>query len=462
MFGLDFAALPPELNSARMYAGPGTGSLLAAASAWRGLAGELNAVASSYQAVIDELAGQSWLGPASQAMAAAATPYANWLGATAAAAEHTASRMMLAVSDFEQALAATVPPPAIAANRSLLAGLVAANVVGQNTAAIAATEAEYHQMWLQDAMAMYGYAARSAAATAVTPFTAPPPVTDGSGGRGAPLAQAPAGGTGNQLSQLLNAIPQALRGLSGSGSAQAAPVGALGSAQSTDPVSQAASYLETLARTILPANDANISTLYGMGQYARNLNTDLDISQATGGRAGFGSGATISSGFPATATAAGAQPLVAASSGNAGAVGKLAVPPAWAESVPETATTATAAPTAPGPAAAAAPAGHGAGMAAAGLAAGRTGRRQRGGRAPAPSERIAGRLTGASQVRHWHVERGGLKSLLSEVAGQPGVHEVYFDTGEQVPPGSSGGPGCASPPSGLAEPPGTGPRPDGR
>lgn len=433
MLGMDFGALPPELNSARMYAGPGTGPMLAAAGAWRGLAGELNAVASSYQTVIAELAGQSWFGPASQSMAAAATPYANWLAATAAAAEHTASRMMQAVSDFEQAFAATVPPAAIAANRSLLASLVAANVVGQNTTAIAATEAEYSHMWLQDAMAMYGYAARSAAASAVQPFTAPPPLTDGSAGQGA--------GPGNQLTQLMNAIPTALQGLSGSGGAQASPLGALASAQSTDPVSQAASYIETLARTILPANDSNITVLYGMGQYARNLNTDLDISQATGGRAGFGSGAQVSGSAEAAAPTGGARPpMVAASTGNAGVVGKLAVPPSWTDSVPEATSTATAAPTA-APAAAAAPAGRGAAMAGAGLAGvavGRAGRRKGGDRPDAHGERIAAQLTGISEVRHWHVEPGELKSLLGEVSGQPGVHEVYFDTGGQdagPPPG---------------------------
>lgn len=432
MLGMDFGAVPPELNSARMYAGPGTGSMLAAAGAWRGLAGELNAVASAYQTVIAELTGQSWFGPASQSMAAAATPYANWLGATATAAEHTASRMMLAVSDFEQAFAAMVAPAAIAANRSLLASLVAGNVVGQNTPAIAATEAEYNHMWLQDAMAMYGYAARSAAASAVQPFTAPPPVTNGSAGHGA--------GTGDQLTQLLNAIPKALHGLSGSGGAPASPLGALASAQSTDPVSQAASYIETLARTILPANDSNISVLYGMGQYARNLNTDLDISQATGGRAGFGSGAQVSGSAEAAAPAGGARPMVAARTGNAGVVGKLAVPPSWTDAVPEATSTAIAAPTASA-AAAAAPAGRGAGMAEAGLAgvaAGRAGRRKRGDRPDAHDERIAGRLTGISEVRHWHVEPGELKTLLSEVSGQPGVHEIYFDTGEPdtgPPPG---------------------------
>jgi hypothetical protein len=33
---MDFGALPPEINSARMYSGAGSAPLLAAASAWSG------------------------------------------------------------------------------------------------------------------------------------------------------------------------------------------------------------------------------------------------------------------------------------------------------------------------------------------------------------------------------------------------------------------------------------------
>ncbi len=424
----DFGAQPPEVNSARMYAGPGAGPMLAAAGGWRALAGELAAAASAYQGVIAGLTGQGWLGPASESMAAAATPYAEWLAGTASAVEHTANRMTLAVNDFEQAFAATVPPPVIAANRSRLAALVASDVFGQNATAIAATEAEYGQMWLQDAAAMYGYAARAATATSLTPFSAPPPVVDhaGSAGQNAAVAQATAGGGHDHLSQLLSGIPRALQGLSGGG-AQASPAAAAAPLQSTDPLSQGASYIETLTRSVLPANDTNISLLYGMAQYSRNLNTDLDISQATGGRAGFGSGAKALSAADSTA-AAGTRPVIAASSGSADAIGRLAVPPAWTESVPEVVPTAAAGPTA---AADGAPAGHGAGMAAAGAAAARPGRlRRRGDRVEAHSERIAGRLTGTDEVHHWHAEPGGLKSLLGEVAGQPGVHEVYFDTDE--------------------------------
>ncbi len=37
---MDFGALPPEINSGRMYSGPGCGSMLAAAAAWDGLAAD--------------------------------------------------------------------------------------------------------------------------------------------------------------------------------------------------------------------------------------------------------------------------------------------------------------------------------------------------------------------------------------------------------------------------------------
>lgn len=42
---MDFGALPPEVNSGRMYCGPGSAPMVAAASAWNGLAAELSVAA---------------------------------------------------------------------------------------------------------------------------------------------------------------------------------------------------------------------------------------------------------------------------------------------------------------------------------------------------------------------------------------------------------------------------------
>lgn len=146
----DFGALPPEINSGRMYAGPGSGPLMAAAAAWDEVAAELGIAASGYHSVIAELTSGPWVGPASLSMVSAITPYVGWLSAVAAQAEETASQGRAAAAAFEAAFAMTVPPPVIAANRVLLATLVATNFFGQNTPAIAATEAQYMEMWAQD------------------------------------------------------------------------------------------------------------------------------------------------------------------------------------------------------------------------------------------------------------------------------------------------------------------------
>ncbi len=74
------------------------------------------------------------------------------------------------IAALENAHSATVPPAVVAANRAELAAIVSSNILGQNTPAIAATEAQYVEMWAQDAAAMYRYAGASAAATQLTPF----------------------------------------------------------------------------------------------------------------------------------------------------------------------------------------------------------------------------------------------------------------------------------------------------
>ncbi|MGF2943614.1 PPE family protein, partial [Mycobacterium sp. Lab-001] len=175
---MDFGNLPPEVNSARMYAGPGSESMMAAAAAWDGVAAESSSAAEGYTSVVSALIAEPWLGPASAAMAVAAAPYAGWLATTAALAEQTATQARTAAAAFETAFAMTVPPPLIAANRSRLMSLVATNILGQNSAAIAATQAEYAEMWAQDAAAMYSYGAASAASSRLTPFTQPTPNAD--------------------------------------------------------------------------------------------------------------------------------------------------------------------------------------------------------------------------------------------------------------------------------------------
>jgi PPE-repeat protein len=103
------------------------------------------------------------------------------MSATGTQAEQVATQAKLAAGAYEAAFAATVPPPVIAANRSQLATLIATNILGQNTPAIAATEALYAEMWAQDAGAMYAYAGSSAAASQFAPFNQPPQTTNEAG-----------------------------------------------------------------------------------------------------------------------------------------------------------------------------------------------------------------------------------------------------------------------------------------
>jgi PPE-repeat protein len=159
-------------------------------------------------------------------MAAAAAPYAAWMSTTAGQAELAATQAQAAAGAYETAFAMTVPPPVIAANRAQLTSLVATNFLGQNTPAIQATVAQYFEMWAQDAEAMYGYAANSAATTAkVTPFAAAPQTTNPAGlaAQGAAGAQAAGTSTGtgvqSTLSKLVSTVPSALQNLASPASA---------------------------------------------------------------------------------------------------------------------------------------------------------------------------------------------------------------------------------------------------
>lgn len=180
---VDFGLIPPEINSALMYAGPGAGPMLAAAAGWEVLANDLQSTASAWLTVLTSLTDGAWHGPSAAAMAEAVTPQIAWLSTSAEAAQQTAAQAIAAASAYESAFAATVPPAEVAANRALMAALLATNFLGQNTAAIAATEAQYAEMWAQDSGAMYGYSGASAQAAAVPSFS-PQSIASGLAGIG--------------------------------------------------------------------------------------------------------------------------------------------------------------------------------------------------------------------------------------------------------------------------------------
>jgi PPE-repeat protein len=207
---MDFATLPPEINSGLMYSGPGAGSMVHAAAAWDKLAARLCTAAADYRAVTAKLAAQ-WEGPAPPAMSQAAAQYIDWLDASAARSRHAASQLGAAAGAHESAFAAMAAPPAIARNRTLRMSLASANCLGQHSAAIAEVDTEYDVMWAQDAGAMYAYADAAAGAVAVAPFTSAPANPD------APACTWTLQAAPDVISaarQVMSAIPDALKHLS--------------------------------------------------------------------------------------------------------------------------------------------------------------------------------------------------------------------------------------------------------
>lgn len=81
--------------------------------------------------------------------------------ADAAAIQHPTKQDVHRLASDLEATSAALPPKAVVANRTLLMTLIGTNFLGHNTPTIAATEAQYEEMWAQDVAAIFGYAASS-------------------------------------------------------------------------------------------------------------------------------------------------------------------------------------------------------------------------------------------------------------------------------------------------------------
>lgn len=333
---MDFA-LPPEINSARIYAGPGSGPMLAAAMAWDELAAALQSTANSYQAEITALTSGPWVGPSSASMVAAITPYLEWMRTTGAQAEETANKARAAAFAYETAFAETVPPPVVTANRTLLATLVATNVLGQNTPAIATTEAEYAEMWARDTAAMIGYAGATAAATRLTPFAQPDKTTTSDAAQSDAVTQATgtaAGTTRNAVQQSFSAVPNMLQ------SAALAPAAAPPSP--TDLLSLESELITifldapaAVAGLTVDSPSAAIALPFDVAGALTGFHTDDIISGWAGVQPWPGTGAVPPSPFPViTNPAGGFGTLASAGLGEAKTVGALSVPPGWTAAAP--------------------------------------------------------------------------------------------------------------------------------
>jgi PPE-repeat protein len=412
---IDFALIPPEVTSGQMYAGPGPESLLAAATAWEGLAAELHAATASYRAVLTSLTAESWIGTSATAMIAAATPFVDWMSTAAAQATQTAVQAGAAASAFEVALAAVVPPPVIAANRSIRAALLASNTFGQNTAAIAAADTQYAQMWAQDAAAMFQYQAAAAAATRLTPLAAPPQTTNSAAGQSGPgLAAA---GDASEVAGLYEGLFGALGGVM--------KFGGLGNVVLSGP-NFGMVQLKTFYKPQSLLAEVPKSAL-GAGLGGSGMN-------ALG--AGLGGGPKPASG--------GVVRPVTAGVGTAPSVGALSVPQGWATATPAIRLAATALPAAGAgvapmagvggllnPAALGALTGGALGAPGSQLINGANirGSAAKGGKGQAPVQldRVIAQLQKQKDtVQHWQIDEAGLDDLLEELSKKPGFHAVHL------------------------------------
>jgi PPE-repeat protein len=332
----DFAARPPEITSALMYSGAGAGPMMAASSAFNYLSAELSSNAASYEAVISQLTSSEWQGPSSQAMAAAAQSFIGWLITTSGQLEKAASQATASAAAYEAAFAATIPPAVIAANRAQLAVLVATNILGQNTPAIAANEAAYAEFWAQDAAAMYGYASAAAAAETLSPLT-PPAASTNPSGQGAQAAAVSNAVSGNAATSGLNGLLGNLQNALSSAASPTAGVAQSGGGALVSAVNNffnvpfVQDVIDNIGVTVAWHVAMITATFPMLGHFLAGAPfgvTTATASDITPLGEGFGMGTTL------VGSTAPAGDAVSAGMGSASSVGGMSVPAAWSAAAP--------------------------------------------------------------------------------------------------------------------------------
>jgi PPE-repeat protein len=332
----DFAARPPEVNSTMIYSGAGAGPMTAAASTFSSLSSELSTNAAAYESVISQLTGAEWTGPSATAAAASAQQNISWLTTTSAQLQEAAAKATASAAAYEAAFSASIPPPVVYANRAALASLVATNILGQNTPAIAANEALYGEFWAQDATALTTYAANAAASAQVTPLAEPTQSTNpgGSAAQSAAVSNAASGNAANTgLNSLLGNLQSSASSLASPAAAQ--PASSLGNLYNAVQVFFGVGAVEDSVNTVDVTASwcamMGIAAAGTLGHFLAGAPFGVTIGDVTplGAGLGFGTSLAGASGGVGGATLAGM--------GSASSVGGMSVPAGWSAAAPEAA-----------------------------------------------------------------------------------------------------------------------------
>lgn len=327
---VEYGALPPEINSARAYAGPQSAPLTAAAGAWQALAANLASNAAALNGAIMALLGGGWQGPSSAMMAAGGAENVRWLFQAATQAQETALAAEQAALAIEAAYAGSVPPPVIEANRNLLQALIASNVMGVNSGAIAACVAAYDEMWTQDATTMYGFSADAAGITGMlVPFIPLEPTVNPGGFASQAAAVAQAGGT---------AAGQAGQNAATAGQSAAS----MGGGDASSIMSMAPQFMSAVPQALQglaqPLMGGMGNPLQSLGGFQSLLSPFMSMmNPAMGGIGGTGALTSAASALGPTSGLAGGfggggMGALSAGLGGARSVGGLSVPATWAAS----------------------------------------------------------------------------------------------------------------------------------